>query len=142
MNTTRMVLTRALQVSAVLVAGLTVAECLVRFPQYFGYFGNHAVWFGLGVFTAFTFGHVALSFRRSWNVPRFWMILVSLVTFHVLGYIAILERIAVWPLIWFAFIAIVEIPSLGMLFHALGFEFTPRATRATSRSRAKLPSDR
>jgi hypothetical protein len=110
----------------ILAAGVAVAAVVVFFPQQFGYvFGEHAGWFALAAFTALTFWRVALFFRRSWRQVRFWLALLGLMTLHTAAYVLILRSVTPWPLIWFALVSIVEIPSLGALLHALGFEFTP-----------------
>lgn len=123
----------------IFAAGVAVAAVVVFYPQQYGYvFGEHAVWFALAAFTAFTFWRVAVSFRRSWRQVRFWLALLGLMTLHTTVYVLILRVVRPWPLIWFAFVSIVEIPSLGVLLHALGFEFTLSSAGGSRRRRGVL----
>jgi hypothetical protein len=117
-----------LQIVLVITAGILIAALGLRSPEYFEFFSEHAVWFGLASFTIFTFGTVITYFHRSWRLVRFWLTLAALLAIHTVAYVVLLERITPWPLIWFAFVAVVEIAVLGQVLHWLGFQFAPRST--------------
>ena len=86
-------------------------------------------WFGLGILTVFTFATVITHFTKNWRQPRLWLTVGALMMFHTVGYVVLLERASPWPTIWFAFVAVVEIPMLDQLLYWLGFELTPKSTR-------------
>lgn len=69
-----------------------------------------ARWVGLGLFTAFGFGVIAVDFRRHWRDARFWFYLSVLLAAHLAGYIVLLVSAEEWRPIWFLPISLAEFP--------------------------------
>jgi hypothetical protein len=71
-------------------------------------------WFGLAIWTPFTFWFVARGFsRKTYSRPAFYIVLTALLTAHVAIFSLILRGHPARRAVWFPFVALVEAPVLS-----------------------------
>lgn len=129
----RSILRWALIVTGLILSGILVAAVVILYGEYSE---THWVpptnWIGLALFTIFVFGTAISEYSRSWRSLRFWGVMTALLIFHLLAYSILLESVAEWRVIWFAFITMIELPVIGAILFSLGFPYAPLRRRRRS----------
>ena len=101
MNSVRVLARGVLVIAFLLIAGIVTAAAGLWL---YAYSANHwtppAIWVSLTLFTALTFGPVAVQFRRCWRRTSLWAALVTLLALHIVAYTLLLTMIPDWRLPW------------------------------------------
>jgi hypothetical protein len=123
----RSIMTRAIQLALLIIAGILAAFVVVEY--------SHAAWvpaprwLGLIVFTPLVFGAVVRDFRRSWGRTTFWLCVTGLLVAHGAAYTAVLKTVEEWRNVWFLPLSIGECPVLVVVLHSLGYDDRPTPPR-------------
>ena len=80
-------------------------------------------WVGLIAWTPFIFWLVIRSTDSYWKRSSYWLTVGSILTMHMIAFVAILRRYPDWRLLWFAPIALAEVVLFGAILDAF---FSPR----------------
>ena len=82
-------------------------------------------WIAFALNTAVFCGYVVHWFQNVWRLPKFWLILLSLLVLHSVGFVLVLQAIEHFPLIWYAVLVPLELQAAIVVFRRLGIYPTP-----------------
>lgn len=109
---------RVLLYVALALAGLVGIGLLVATAIYTGiaFIGG---WVGLIGYTLVLFWIIVSRWREYWNRTMFWLIIASLLTLHLLGFVAVLRIYPQWRMIWFLPIIVLEAALFSFILDTL-----------------------
>ena len=100
-------------ISVAVVVLLAAAE--IRHPAWLDW-----KWIAFALNTTALCGYVVHWFRNVWRLPKFWLILFSLLVLHCLGFVSVLTAIEHLPLIWYALLVPFELQIAIVVYRRFG----------------------
>lgn len=104
-----------------LVLYLLIAAAIALGIVWFAYRSNGtgeeslSRWGGLILNTAILYGYVLKESRPFWHAWGFWLALIGMLSLHTLVFVAILQHVEHWSVLWFLLMYPIEIPGLAII---------------------------